>query len=132
MVGSRETLWLAPVVGAYLCLSAAGFVRRDEASRFIADLRDRPAAMHAVGAIAFFVGAAILSYHRDWTTVSGVTLNLVAVWWVFEGAGMLADRASVRTVLYRDAAAKQLRLASIIGVPVGGYLLFVGLLGHLR
>ncbi len=130
--GSRETLWLAPVVGAYLCLSAFGLLRREECNRLIADLRDHPASLHAVGAIAFFVGAALLSFHRHWTTMPEVVVNLVAAWWVFEGTGMLANPALLRVVLVREVAVKQLRLTSLMGVPIGGYLLLVSLVGHAR
>ncbi len=51
---SRETLVLAPVLGIYLLVSAVGFLRFPTAvADFSRDLCRHPAAMHAVGAIAF-------------------------------------------------------------------------------
>jgi hypothetical protein len=98
LIGSQQTQWLAPIVGAYLCLSALGALRGEETRRLIADLQDHPAAMHAVGAIAVFVGASLLSLHLHWSSPPEILLNVVAAWWVFEGAGMLADPARLRAV----------------------------------
>ena len=61
-----------------------------------------------------------------------VVINLVAAWWVFEGAGMLANPSLLRAVLVREVAEKQLRLTSLMGIPLGGYLLVFGLVGHAR
>jgi hypothetical protein len=128
--GSQQTLWLAPIVGAYLCLSALGMLRREEAGEFIADLRDRPAALHAVGAVAFFVGAGLLSFHRHWSTPPEIILNLVAAWWLFEGAGMLADPKRMRAVFSRTATAKRVRLTTAIFILPGAYLLLIGFFGN--
>jgi hypothetical protein len=59
-------------------------------------------------------------------------INLVAAWWIFEGAGMLAHPSAVRAVFARETAAKRLRLSSIIGMPVGGYLILCGVIGQSR
>ncbi|TFI56865.1 hypothetical protein E2493_18145 [Sphingomonas parva] len=126
----KQTLWLAPVVGSYLCLSSVGLLRQGESRRLTADLRDHPGAMHAVGAIAFFVGAALLSLHRHWATPPEIAVNLVAIWWTFEGAGMLLEPERLRSRFARSEAAKQLRVASLVSIPLGVYLLLVGLLGR--
>jgi hypothetical protein len=126
---SQQTLWLAPVVGAYLCASSIGLLRQGESQLFVADLRDHPGAMHAVGAIAFFVGAAILSVHRHWATPPEVAVNLVAIWWTFEGAGMLMDPKRMRSLFARNGTLKQLRITSLLSIPLGFYLLAVGLFG---
>jgi hypothetical protein len=130
MTGSQQTLWLAPVVGAYLCLSAFGLLRRQEAGGFIADLRDHPASMHAVGAIAFFVGGGLLSFHRHWSTPPEVVLNLIASWWLLEGAGMLADPQRLRAVFSRAENAERLRLATVSAVVPGAYLVLFGCFGN--
>jgi hypothetical protein len=132
MTGSQQTQWLAPIVGAYLCLSAAGAFRGEETGRFLADLKDHPAAMHAVGAIAFFVGASILSLHRHWSTPPEILLNLVAAWWVFEGAGMLADPARLRAAFSRPSSAGRLRLTTMVAALPGAYLVAFGVLGTVR
>jgi hypothetical protein len=132
MTGSQQTQWLAPIVGTYLCLSALGAIRGEETGRFIADLRDHPGAMHAVGAIAFFVGASLLSLHRHWSSPPEILLNVVAAWWVFEGAGMLADPARLRAAFCRPGSANKLRLGTLVAALPGVYLVAFGLLGSVR
>jgi hypothetical protein len=125
---SRPTLVLAPVVGSYLCLCACGLLRRGKAAEFLSDLRSHPASMHAVGAIAFLVGAGILSFNRHWLWPADILLNLVALWWAFEGAGMLADSDRLRAAL-GDRAAARLRTGQWGSLAIGLYLLLVGLSG---
>ena len=130
VTASPETLLLAPVVGAYLCVSAMGLLKSGEGNRFLTDLRAHPASLHAVGAVAFFVGAGLLSLHRHWATPPEIIVNVVALWWTFEGAGMLANPTRLSLLFARPFALKQLRIASIVGVPLGAYLLLVGFVGH--
>ncbi|MET3710651.1 hypothetical protein ABIC65_001331 [Sphingomonas trueperi] len=93
---SRETLVLAPVLGIYLLVSAVGFLRFPTAvADFSRDLCRHPAAMHAVGAVAFFVGAGIVSFHRHWGNPAEIAVTATGLWWAFEGAGMLAWPGSV-------------------------------------
>jgi hypothetical protein len=132
MIGSQQTHWLAPVVGAYHFLSALGAFRGEETERFLADLRDHPAAVHAAGAIAFFVGASLLSLHRHWSYPPEILLNFVAAWWVFEGAGMLVDPARLRAAFSRPNSARWLRFTTGIAALPGAYLLAFGLFGQVR
>jgi hypothetical protein len=105
-------------------------LQQDEAAEFLADLRDRPAAMHAVGAIAFFLGGGLLSLHRHWSSPPEVVLNTVAAWWMFEGAGMLADPKRMRKLFAGTASSKQVQLAAVTGTLLGVYLLIFGLFGN--
>jgi hypothetical protein len=129
IIASAPSLRIAPVVGAYLCLSGAGLLRKGEAGAFLSDLSDHPAAMHAVGGIAFFVGALLLSFHRHWATPAEIVVNLVAALWVFEGAGMLADPGRLRATLANPHFATRLKRAQWVSFPVGLYLLTVGAIG---
>lgn len=129
IMASAPSLKIAPVVGAYLCLSGAGLLRKGEAGAFLSDLSDRPAAMHAVGAIAFFAGALLLSLHRHWGTPAEIIVNLAAALWIFEGAGMLADPGRLRATLANPDFATRLKMTQWISIPVGLYLLAVGAIG---
>jgi hypothetical protein len=120
---SETTLLLCPVVGGYLCLSAAGLLRRGAAEAFLENLRDNPAIMHAVGAIAMFVGAGILAFHQHWSTPAEIVLNLICVWWVIEGAGMLADSGRLARLFANPRASGWLRATHWLMLAVGLYLL---------
>lgn len=124
------TLVIAPVVGAYLCVSGAGLLRKEAVEALLLDLCIHPAEMHAVGAIAFLAGAGILSFHRFWGTPAEIVLNLIAALWIFEGAGLLADPARLRTVLARPTAAARLRSLQAFNMLVGLYLLALGGIGQ--
>jgi len=120
---SETTLLLCPVVGGYLCLSAFGLLRRGTAEAFLENLRNNPATMHAVGAIALLVGAGILAFHRHWSSPAEIVLNLVCVWWVIEGAGMLADSGRIARLFANPKAPGWLRAAHWLMLAVGLYLL---------
>ncbi len=87
--------------------------------------------MHALGAIAFLVGAGLLALHRHWSTPAEITLNLVAAWWAFEGAGMLADPARIRAVMEAHGSARWFARLQLGAVPIGLYLITVGVVGNL-
>ena len=130
LLASERTILLAPVVGAYLCLSAIGLLRRAELGAFLEDLRQNPSSMHAVGAVAFLAGASLLSFQREWSTPGDLALNLVAAMWAFEGAGMLASPALLRAVLRHPRAVAGLRVSFTVTGSVGVYLLILGVAGR--
>lgn len=129
ITASVPTLIIAPVVGAYLCLSGAGLLQKDEAAHFLSDISKHPAAMHAVGAVAFFTGAGLLSFHRHWETPAEIILNLVAILWAYEGAGMIADPARLKSSLGKSRSANFLRLWQRFSIVIGVHLLIVGAIG---
>jgi hypothetical protein len=119
-----ETRLLAPVLGAYLVLSALGFLRPTSAARaFAQNLAANPALVHALGAIAFLVGVGVVSFHRHWSTLPEIALSLTGCWWAFEGAGMLASPAASVAALNRPGADRLMRLLNVGALAVGGYLL---------
>lgn len=131
VAASNETLVLAPVVGAYLLLSASGLLRHHDAVRsFFDDLARHPAALHAVGAIAFLVGGLIVSLHRHWSTPAEIAVSATGLWWAIEGAGMLASPAAVRQAMSDPRAATTMRLLNVGALVVGAYLLTVGIIGR--
>jgi len=129
ITASAPTLMIAPVVGAYLCLSGAGLLRKGEAAHFLSDISKHPATMHAVGAVAFFTGAGLLSFHRHWEMPAEIILNLVAILWAYEGAGMIADLARLKSSLGKSRSANLLLLWQRFSIVIGVYLVIVGAIG---
>lgn len=118
----------APVIGAYLLLSAFGMLRsRDALPGFARDLAEHPAAMHGVGAVAFFVGAGIVSFHRHWGAPAEIVVSATGLWWAFEGAGMLASPARVAAVMREPGYLRAMRWINVAGLLPGAYLLAVAL-----
>jgi len=131
-VTNQTTLILAPLVGAYLVLSATGFLRAPGAAAdFFEDLSKHPAAVHAVGAIAFLTGAAILSFHRHWATPAEIAVSATGLWWAFEGGGMLAAPEQVRRAMMRRGASRAMRVLNGIALPIGVYLIIVAIIGRI-
>jgi len=127
---SRETLVLAPVLGIYLLVSAVGFLRFPTAvADFSRDLCRHPAAMHAMGAIAFFVGAGIVSFHRHWSNPAEIAVTATGLWWALEGAGMLASPAAVARAMQKSRYVPTMRALQWGALLVGAYLLWVGISG---
>ena len=118
------TIVLAPVIGAYLLLSAVGFLRAPEAVRaFAAELAGRPALAHALGAIAFLTGAGVVSVHRHWSTPPEIAVSLTGLWWAFEGAGLLAAPAAAAAALRSPEHQAAARALNLVALLVGAYLL---------
>ena len=132
LAASERTIMLAPVAGAYALLSAYGLIRRGGADDLVNDLQQHAGLVHAVGAVAFFVGAGILAFDLVWSFPADVALNALAVVWAFEGAGMLATPRLIQKVLSSSTAATGLRYSSAAAAILGIYLLLVAIAGHAR
>ena len=120
MPAQAHTPELAAVAGAYLLLSAAGLLAPGRAGAVIDDLRAHPAAAHAMGAVAFFVGAAIIALHLRFGTPLEALVTLTGIWWTLEGAATLAAPS---LLLSRPDAAIHLRRMNLLALPVGALLL---------
>ncbi|MCE7795340.1 hypothetical protein LWE61_02075 [Sphingobium sufflavum] len=92
ITASPLTLTLAPMMGAYPCLSAAGLPRGRGAAAPVRPCRSS-VALPCVGAVAILFGARILAFHPLWRSPAEVTMSAVAAWWDVEGADMLASPA---------------------------------------
>ncbi|MET0272448.1 MAG: hypothetical protein ABW360_05620 [Phenylobacterium sp.] len=108
-------------MGAYMLVSAIGFlVPARSAEDTVRTWRENRAVAHVTGAVAFFVGAAILTIHPrvgDWAEA---LVTVTAGWWVLEGAVMLAAPG---LLLARLDAGGHLRRMNFVALPVGLALL---------
>ena len=125
MPAQAHTSELAAVAGAYLLLSAAGLLAPGRAEAVIDDLRAHPAAAHAMGAVAFFVGAAIVALHPRFGSPLEALVTLTGLWWALEGAVTLAASS---LLLSRPDAAIHLRRMNLLALPAGALLLVGALL----
>ena len=118
---------LAMGVGVYLLLSAVGLLaNRGAAEAIVRALAGDHAFSHALGAIAFFVGGAIVLQKPGFDTLAGALLTGTAAWWMVEGAVMLT---APQVALGRADAAMHFRRMNLIALPVGLALIVGGALG---
>ena len=120
MPAQAYTSELAAVTGAYLLLSAAGLLAPGRAEAVVADLRAHPAVTHVLGAVAFFVGAAVVALHPRFGSPLEALVTLTGIWWALEGAATLVAPGRL---LSRPDAARHLRRMNLIALPVGAVLL---------
>ena len=120
MPAQAYTPELAAVAGSYLLLSAAGLLMPSRAEAVIDDLKAHPAAAHAIGAVAFFVGAAIIALHPRFSSPLEILVSLTGIWWALEGAATLV---APKLLLSRPEAAIHLRRMNLLALPVGALLL---------
>jgi hypothetical protein len=120
MPAQAHTLELAAVAGSYLLLSAVGLLLPGRAQAVIDDLRAHPAATHALGAVAFFVGAAMIVLHPRFGSPLEALVTLTGIWWAVEGAATLVAPGRL---LSRPDAAVHLRRMNLLALPVGALLL---------
>lgn len=120
MPAQAHTPELAAVAGSYLLLSTAGLLMPGRAEAVIDDLKAHPAAAHALGAVAFLVGAAILAVHPRFGSPLEALVTLTGIWWTIEGAAMLVAPG---LLLSRPDAAVHLHRMNLLALPVGILLL---------
>lgn len=109
--------FLAGGVGIYLLLSATGVLAQSGAvEEFVQELRANRAIAHLTGAVAFFVGGLILLINPGFGDWIAVLLSLTAVWWMVEGAFMLAAPS---VVVSRSDAVYHFRRMNMLALPVG-------------
>jgi len=125
MPAQAYTSELAAVAGSYLLLSAAGLLTPGRAEAVIDDLKAHPAAAHAVGAVAFLVGAVIIALHPRFGSAMEALVTLTGAWWALEGAATLA---APTLLLSRPDAATHLRRMNLLALPVGALLVAGALL----
>jgi UPF0716 family protein affecting phage T7 exclusion len=122
------TPWLAGGVGCYLLLSATGVLAQSKAAEeFVQGLRTNRVITHLTGAVAFFVGGIILLLTPGFGSWLAALLSLTALWWIVEGALMLA---APTIALGRSDAGRHFRHMNMLALPVG-LALAVGAILHL-
>lgn len=108
---------LAGGVGVYLLLSAVGVLSTKEASEeIIGALRGNRALAHVTGAVAFFIGGMILLMRPGFGNWLTAMLSATAIWWMVEGALMLA---SSKLVFSRSDASGHFRRMNMLAIPLG-------------
>lgn len=127
MAGAGLTQPLALVIGGYLVLSSGAMLRRDTADAFFDDLAAHAGSVHAVGAVAFFVGATILAFHWQWSSLAEMVVSGVAAFWAFEGAGLLFSPARLQALMSATQFRRTRRLIDAVLVAVGLGMLAVSL-----
>lgn len=111
------TPWLAGGMGCYLLLSAIGVLAQlNAAEEFVQGLRTNRVMAHLTGAVAFFVGGLILLLNPGFGDWIAVLLWLTALWWMAEGALMLA---APNIVVGRSDAGRHFRHMNMTALPVG-------------
>jgi hypothetical protein len=111
------TPFLAGGVGCYLLLSATGVLAQPTAAEeFVEGLRTNRVMAHLTGAVAFFVGGMILLIDPGFGDWIAVLLSLTALWWMAEGALMLAAPS---TAVSRSGAGRHFRHMNMMALPIG-------------
>ena len=85
------TLWLSVLLGAWLLAGGIGaFVRGEGWAEILVEFEGSPAIVALTGALAFTVGALIVSIHNVWTSPAAIIVSLAGWYAVFEGLALLA------------------------------------------
>lgn len=109
--------FLAAGVGCYLLLSATGVLAQSGAAEeFVQGLRDNRVMAHLTGAVAFFIGGMILLTNPGFGDWIAVLLSLTALWWMAEGALLLA---APNIAVGRSDAGRHFRQMNMLALPVG-------------
>ena len=84
------TIWLSVLVGAYLVAGGLGaLVRGDVWPEMIAEFERSPALVAITGAVAFAIGAIIVSVHNVWTSPAAIIVSGAGWMAVLEGLTLL-------------------------------------------
>ena len=85
------TLWLSVLLGAYLVAGGLGaLLRADIWPELVAEFERSPALVAVTGALAFTVGAIIVSIHNVWTSPAAIIVSAAGWIAVAEGLVLLA------------------------------------------
>ena len=85
------TNWLSILLGLYLLAGGIGaFVRGNLWPEIVAEFERSPALVAVTGAVAFTVGAIIVSFHNVWTSPAAIIVSIAGWMAVLEGLTLLA------------------------------------------
>jgi len=123
------TLHLAVALGVYAIAASLGLLLMPAArtDRLFDEMAESPALILGYGVIAFAIGAAWVTVHRDWMTPLGIIISLSGWWIALEGVALLASPALM--VGIARALRPQIRLWSIIAMVIGALLILAGVTG---
>ena len=87
----QVTSWLSVLVGAYMLAGGIGaLVRGNLWPEIVAEFESSPALVAVTGAVAFALGAIIVTVHNVWTSPAAIIVSLAGWAAVFEGLSLLA------------------------------------------
>ena len=85
------TVWLSVLLGAYLIAGGIGALAHGrDWPEIVAEFERSPALVAVTGAVAFAVGAVIVSVHNQWTSPAAIIVSLAGWWAVVEGLVLVA------------------------------------------
>ena len=87
----QTTTWLSVLLGVYLLAGGIGALVRGELwPEMVAEFERSPALVAVTGAVAFVVGAIIVSFHNVWTSPAAIIVSIAGWMAVLEGLSLLA------------------------------------------
>lgn len=85
---AATTAWLSVLLGAYLIAGGLGaLLRGDVWPELVAEFERSPALVAVTGAVAFAVGAIIVSVHNNWTSPAAIIVS--AAGWIAVAEGLI-------------------------------------------
>ncbi len=87
--GPATTLWLSVLLGAYLVAGGIGALLRGD-SEMIGEFERSPALVAISGAVAFAIGALIVSIHNRWSDPAAILVSAAGWIAIAEGLVLLA------------------------------------------
>ena len=90
-VSASITLWLSVLLGAYLVAGGLGAMLHGDAwPEIVAEFERSPALVAVTGAVAFALGAIIVSLHNVWTSPAAIVVSAAGWIAVIEGLTLVA------------------------------------------
>jgi uncharacterized protein YjeT (DUF2065 family) len=118
----QATAWLSVLLGAWLLAGGLGVLLHASLwPEIVADFERSPALVAITGAVAFAVGALIVTFHNLWTSPAAILISAAGWMAVLEGLTLLA----VPNLWLRIARAvmKGARIWGVVMLVLGAFLL---------
>jgi len=118
----QVTAWLSVLLGAWLLAGGLGAIARGNLwPEIVADFERSPALVAITGAVAFAVGALIVTFHNLWASPAAIIVSAAGWMAVLEGLTLLA----VPDLWLRLARAvmKGAKIWGVVMLVLGAFLL---------
>jgi len=118
----QVTAWLSVLLGAWLLAGGLGAIARGNLwPEIVADFERSPALVAIAGAVAFAVGALIVTFHNLWASPAAIIVSAAGWMAVLEGLTLLA----VPDLWLRLARAvmKGAKIWGVVMLVLGAFLL---------
>jgi len=124
---AASTAWLSILLGTYLLAGGFGAVLRGPLWSEIIDEFDRSPGLVAVtGAVAFVVGALVVTVHNVWTSPAAILVS--AAGWIACAEGLSLLAVPQLWMRYARPMIAAPRVWGTVMVVIGAYLLAAGLI----